>query len=414
MAATAICAELVAGTACTGDRKPADFDPAAAATSLRALGSLAIAGTAELGPTRINVGARIQSSPSRITARLAYPAGRELVAVGYRRRGSDAWIQRAVVTTPGVITFGLPLLIFRGPARVPYVELTPANTTTADMLVVPFDPARLLDQLAQSKRVVRLVGTRGSGNSRRLHFSIQPSSSDARRLGIIEVSVWTTTDHIPVEVRVSTANAMRARYTITPNRTAVRVSAPPAAQIDSPSRPLPDATGPYVEVLTHVSSIGSVRVLRAPGTAGWTCWKLDATPAAPLAGDVRPSGGVCVPPLGAAPDDGFAIPIDTDANADVDGLGMLVPPGSRATGLRIDASPVELNVDDDGILLSIQPTANPLALITITTPANDVLVCGPGSITTAADVNEGGVDAATVRAAPWNCITGDIADLIAG
>ena len=112
-------------------------------------------------------------------------------------------------------------------------------------------------------------------------------------------------------------------------------------------------------------------------------------------------------------DERFAIPIDADATTPYDLIGIVAPPGSKATVELVNGATMALAVDPSGLAVfagAAQPAA---ALITITTPGGTALVCGPGPINSAADV-AAITNPESVRGAPWNCLAKDAADQVGG
>ncbi len=391
------------------------LDAAAAANTIRDLGTVTVRGSASLDRLRTAIGGRIQYRPS-YRALLQLPASGEhyLTGVQYRRVGNRAWVRRSVVTTPGVVTYGTPLLTFRSNEQAPFVVLDAPDVGVAQRVGIAYDPARLLDALGHIPSLRWRRAPSRSGGA--LTFRTELPVPEQARLGIRIVEVGTDAHRRPNRVRITTPTGLTSEYSIgkSAGRT-VEVAAPSPAQVEAASRPTPDAVDPYAEVFAGAAGATQVSVRRASARDGWSCFRVESSPPYGTAQTLRPSGGVCVPPslAGDAAEDAIEIPIDADASTPYELLGATVPPGSRVSMELLDGHTVPMTVDPSGLAIYAGPTISPAALMTIVTPNGATVVCGPGPLNAPGDIATAPAPE-VIRSDPWNCLAQDLATLLAG
>ena len=156
-------------------------------------------------------------------------------------------------------------------------------------------------------------------------------------------------------------------------------------------------------------------VRRAAGRDGWTCFRVDSVPPYGTAQDLRPSGGVCVPPAadGASEEDRISLPIDADATTPYELIGAVVPPGSVVSVELLDGRSQPVAVGPDGLAVYAGPVSPAAVLMKVVVPGGTTVVCTPGAANGAGDLATAN-PADGVRGAPWNCLPEDLADLLAG
>lgn len=406
-------AALLTLSACTSDdgggkaNGPDRFDPAAGAAALRELGAVKLTGEATATDSQAPIRGRISyGDPTRALQRLPFVAGSRLVSVDYRYDGTKAWIRRAPVTGITGLSLGSDLLVVRAEDAPPWLEVDPASHE-AEFVTLPYDPAGLLDALAEAKVKFREAASVDVGGKQRAGFRAEVPPQHARLLGAVRVTVWTDTEGVPVRLRVVTPDAATGTYAVDAADGTVDVQAPPESAIERGDTPKPSAAGPYVEVTSGTAGTATYRILRAPATDGGTCWKVEADPAYVPYDTLADDGGYCVAPLGdpAGNWDLVGFPIDALPGSPYEMIGFVVPPGSSAEVLMLDGTTLPVPVDAGGLALYAGPEAPVAALVTVTLPDGRALYCAPGLIVTPDDVEELGPEAGPqVRREPWNCV----------
>ena len=393
------------------------FDPHAAAEKIRAVGSIAIVGEGRVGRETAPIRGRIEYQPYRLQEQIPVNSGTYLSEIQFRRIGDVAWIRRAPVSDPGVITFGVPLLAFRAGQSRPFLAIPNPDVGVPAMVAQVYDPVRFLDRLGAAKQMVHFESGPGStvAGARRSTFRARLPVSLAHSVGVESVTVWVDGKGRPVQLGFTTESRMVGRYQIRKAGGPFAVSVPPASEVEGPNQPLPDAIGPYVPVFRSSAGGTPVAILRAPGRDDWTCWKVDSDQPAALTGDQRPGGGICIPPVldTASDDERFAIPIDADATASYELIGILVPPGSTVEVVLANRQRMPMTVDQSGLAVYAGAAQPPAALVTVHTPSGTNLVCGPGPINSLGDVDAIS-SPESLRGLPWNCLSQESADQLGG
>ncbi len=396
---------------------PGTFHPAAAAAAVRALGAIAVTGHAAVPGHRVGLGGRIQYRPARVLLQVPVSSERYLAAVQYRRIGRNAWVRRSVVTTPGVMSFGVPLLAFRSSAQAPFVVLDHPDEGAAFRIAAPYDPARLLDALARERTVhFRATPALLGADPEFAGFRADLPPAVRTRLGLSTVRVGVDRRSVPISVRLTTPYGLTSEYRLEhPKVQSVAVSSPPSTQVEASGRPLPDAVEAYSDVLTTTGGRVPVTIRRAAGRDGWTCFRVESVPPYATMQSARPSGGVCVPPASDAvsDQDQIALPIDADATTPYELIGAIVPSGSVVTVELLDGHSVVVPAGASGLAVYAGGAVAPAVLMTVVVPGGASVLCAPGALNGANDLAQVGA-ADVVRAAPWNCLPKELADLVAG
>jgi hypothetical protein len=397
---------------------PDSFDPAAAAKKLRAQGAVQTSGHGSYGDQRGPIAGKIGYDPYRYRIRVAISTGQQLAEASVVRRGDTVWVERTAITTVDrQVPLGIGTLMLRGGSEPPYLKLPDIKQPFGSYLADVFEPAALLDRVAKTGASFSAAGSSDVGGTPRKRFHATLKVRDAQQIGIRSLTVWVDAQGVPVQLAAPTAAQGKVEYGIEKLASAPSVKAPAASTIAAFDRPLPDATGPYVEVLTTTAGTTPIRILRAPGTDDWTCWKVESQPPFQGLNDTRPSGGTCAPPvsLDGIPEDEYAIPLGTTAAMPYTLLGFVVPPTSSVQFYRFGADPVTVVADQSGLAAYAGPVDTPPGLVVITTP-DAKLVCGPPGIDNMTDfTDQSGKNAASsVLGKPWNCLAQDDANALAG
>ena len=325
------------------------------------------------------------------------------------RVGDDMWIDRTVIKQiDRTIPLGLATLMFRGETTPRYVKVRSTTEPFAAYLAYPLDPAALLDRVAVAGAEFEGAGSSEAGGTERTRFRAELSVTVARQIGVRDVTVWVDAQGLPVQLSSRTAAQGRITYSITPYEGTVDVSPPQDSEVEETGRSLPDATGPYSEVVSTRVGDTPVRVLYSPAELGWTCWKVESDPAFRGLNPTRPSGGTCTVAVDPAdaPSDQWAIPLGSVAELPYYLLGLVVPPGSTVEFSPLGGAPVTVTALPNGLALYAGPRDQPLGLATVRTP-EVTLVCGPVGIDNRAGFDErqrAGAPFDEYLGVPWACL----------
>lgn len=406
---------LAAVPACTsrdgGSRGPERFLPDRAAKALRALGTITIDGTARLDDSSVEVGGSIGYLPYRVDGKIAVVAGSLLAAPNYLRTKDRAWFERSLLppSMPGSIG---AIVAYHAAGKPRFIEVARPDAGLTAVMARPFDPAMVLDAIGAAKApVVRLSGESSKGTSR-----FRASGESLARAQMQSVDIWVGSEGLPLRFRLTTTTRLRIDYTVERAAKALAVDAPDSAEIER-SEGMPDAVEKYREVARGSAAGVEYKISTARARLGWSCWKVDSTPAFSTMDLVQPSGGVCV--AGWLPTDveeeQFAIPIDADAAAPYEMTGLLVPPGSKVWATTVDGRRNALDVDARGLALYSGGNAPAVAMLEASLPKGAEIVCGAGPVNGKADL--GRLDAAALQDLadqPWNCLSRTDSEVLAG
>jgi hypothetical protein len=388
-----------------------DFDAGAAATKIRQLGNVHVAGTAKLYSATGRDDIRISYSPYRMAGRIAVPTTLRLADIELRRIGDLTWVRRAIPSKDTTMSLGLPILVYRAESGPPFLRIFNPDTGAAATVTNVYDPAKLLDDLHHARGVVwRRVGD---------HEHAVLDAAAVSQKGVKYLDVWTDGGGRPVRLRFDTALDGTVNLTITRGKP-VKVAQPPASQTQATNQPLPDATDGYVTVARADAGGTPVEIQRAPARDDWSCWKVNSTPAFVDVDRPRPSGAYCIPPVfdTRSDDEKFGIPLDASDATPYELLVLLFPPGTTGQVTTLLGTQ-PLNIDGLGTAVVSGPAANPAVLVTVRTPAGTDLVCGPGGVVneiSAKTIEANGADTrdpalgGLLRGSPWNCMPKDLAD----
>jgi hypothetical protein len=405
VAVTGLSLALLVASGCdSGGRDRAALDPATALRRLETMPAFTVRGSVARGTERGAVRGTYGARPQRALVRAPVDVGAGLARVEVRRIGDRAWIRRAVVLRAGIGT-GPTLLALRAPGTAPYVAVARPDADPATRIVNAYDPAVLLRRVEDAH--IRAIPASDDPTTRdgETSYTLRPTAREARQLGVRLLTVTATADGTPTRMAYMTATQVRVLYRIHATGHGPVVAAPPAGAVARPTTgSLPDATGPYTTVGSITAGTTPITIATAPGSDGWTCWKVTSTPAYHDITDPRPSGGVCTGPLEASgdPADHFAVPLDAVPPTPYDLVAFLVPSGSTGSARYADGSTRPLAPVGD-LLVAAGSSGSPAVLVTISVPGAE-LVCGPGPVSGPGDL-EGLTDAQvqSLPASPWNC-----------
>lgn len=402
---------VVALAACDDASGRASLDPRTSLERLEALRAFRVTGVAARGVDRGTVRASYGTRPTRAIARAPVDVGTRLARVEVRRIGSRAWVRRAVVLESGIAS-GTGVLALRAPGTAPFLAVDPARRAAASWVVDAYDPRVLLRRIVDGG--VRSIPESGDPTAAtgETSYTLRPNRAEQRRTGLGIVTITTTRDGTPTRITYMTSTRVRAGYRIRASRRGPRVVAPAAAAVDTgaSSKPLPDATADYTTAGRLTAGSTAIEIRRAPGPDGWSCWKVESDPGYRDLVEPRPSGGTCVAPLdaGGDPADAYAIPLDATSSTSYELLAFLVPAGSTGTARFADGSSRAL-VPTGDLLVAGGAAEPPAVLVTLSLPGA-TLVCGPGPVSDAGDLDGlAPAQAGELRDAPWNCLPVDAA-----
>lgn len=400
---------------------PARLDPAAAAAALRALGGVAVDGSASFthkdGTEEGTITGRVTYEPYRVHQEFPVGAGQDLANIEYRRIDADAWIKMMESAAPPFL--GVPGLVIR-PAGypTPWIAITPTPRTVQDQIALPFDPAALLDAIATDDAIVLARnGESDVDGTPRARYTANFEAAQALVIGVSTLSVWIDADGVPLRIAFKATSGAAGEYDITADGSALDVTPPDAALIE-PTQTIPVATADYAEIASGEADGVTYRILRAPADRNWWCWKVESEPAYEPFDELGDDGGLCVPGIETSgdPADQFALPLDSVGDG-YDMLGMQVPPGSTLQMYRVDEfdAPIDVPVDANGLALYVGPSATPGVFVQLTLADGEVMLCAPGEISNYRDyVGVTPEMGKLLLSQPWNCLEKELADSLGG
>ena len=404
----------VLAASCSSDSSPggsATFDATAAAKKLQGLGTVGISGS---GKDAAGKAGPITGRLNRTDADVGFPFATtaELANVRIRRLGSTAWIRRAQTNQP--ISIGAPLVVLRRSGRPPWFLVNLTNSF-GKAIFEPYDPVSLLTDLGTANAKFAAAKDADVGGSNRRGFTTTPDPKVAAPLGIRSVTVWVDDKDVPVRIAAVTTNGVTATYDITRSKGPLKATAPAPGQIDHPQA-APKAEGPFAVVASGTAGSVAYRILRAPGTDGWACWRVESTPPYVPASEPGPDGDLCTPPITIAGTDVLdrvSFPIDALAASGYEMIGFVVPPGSTGEVVLADGTTHKpMLVDGDGLALFTGPVTDIAGIAILNLPGNVKLYCAPGPVQTPQDLPPerlqfGATSSESLRDLPWNCLPAD-------
>jgi hypothetical protein len=315
-------------------------------------------------------------------------------------RDGNVYVERAVTADPGAVSATLRL-----DTDPPWTQAIyqPLATVTFDA----YDPFRLLERLSLLGVEAVAQGSETIDGKELDRYVVDLADRPVTPGGARAIELLTDDEQRLQTVRLNGDD--RIEYAIEEYGVAVAPSVPPADQIGVSDRPpavVP--TGPFEPVAQGTSpDAGAWQLMRAPGTDGGTCWRLDtAAPLDPVAA-TNPDGVTCLAAVDpdAAADEQVQVVVDAGSIAPFDAVVAVVPAGStRAEVQFADRRSEELTIDPGGFVVRIGPK-EPLAVVLEVTTPGGVVSCGPGTVTEVGDLETMPPDErAVLDRSPWLCL----------
>ena len=395
------------GTACTsGSSAKLGGKPLAlrsVVAGVKAMGRIDVTGQTV---NRANKGRIVGSYDYRaalanLTIPILTPKGRPRAS--YLERGNAAWIELAHYAGPKPKdTYASALLTPPGSKR--WLTTGP-NLSYVVALFGAYDPAKLVDFLDLAKVAMLPDGSDTIGGASTDHYRAELTKTKPTVFHLRTVELWVNAKHEIVRVKLLTAAKNVVEYDVLHRSAAVEVIEPPAGEIANPGTASkgPQLSGPYVPVTSGTAAGINFSVLRAPAGGGLDCWRVESSPSFVGISKDRDDGARCLaPPTGDAPEDRVSFPVDSGTGNPYELLGALLPAGSSAVLTMTDGSTRAFVADPAGFALYAGPSDPGAGFLSITLPGGQKLSCGPGAVTSVADL--GGVSAGELASQAWACV----------
>lgn len=397
----------LAGTACTsGSSAKLGGRPLAlrsVVAGVKAMGRIDVTGQVVNGPKngRIVGSYDYGASLANLTIPVLTEKGRP--RAHYLARGKAAWIELAQYAGPQPKdTYASALLTRPGTKR--WISTGPGLSYVV-ALFGAYDPATLADFLDLAKVAMLPDGSDTIGGASTDHYRAELTKTKPTVFHLRTVELWVNSKHEIVRVKLLTSAKNVVEYDVAHRPVAVDVVEPPPGEIANPgavSQGL-QLAGPYVAVTSGTAAGISFNVLRAPARGGLDCWRVESSPSFVGISKERDDGAHCLAsPTGDAPEDRVSFPIDSGSGNPYELLGALLPAGSSAVLTMTDGSTRPFAPDAGGLAVYSGPSDPGAGFLSITLPGGQKLACGPGAVTSVADLS--GVSAGELASQPWACV----------
>ena len=306
------------------------------------------------------------------------------------RTAQGSWLRRAETATP---PSGVDSVFTTTPGSPHWAPLAVAGV---GFVVARYDPVALLRSIAAQGHQFRRIGS--------ADHTYETTMTGAFGAGEQQVRIVVDQASLPSEVRIRSATETIA-YKITPTKP-FKLERPPANDTVDPSTLStgPRPAGAYVPVQTATGGGVTLKVLRAPGTAGAECWRGESPSGYKPTLTNAADGARCLEAVGPGStlDDQVKFPIDTSEASNFEAVGISVPQGSTVTLGFLDGTSRVLDRDPtSGLALYVGPVGPVPAWVEVTI-GGTVVSCGAGPVTTRSDA--GGADVDEVRGGIWACV----------
>jgi hypothetical protein len=271
-----------------------------------------------------------------------------------------------------------------------------------------YDPFRLLEWLTARNAVARPDGTEQVGDDDLSRYVVDLTGQPITPGGAQTIELLADADMRLQVARLTGAD--RIEYAVSEYGAEVAPTPPPDDQVDVPGTLSSyEPTGPFEVVARGTSGAGPWQVLRAPGTDGATCWRLQTeSPLDPVAA-TNPDGVTCIEAFDpeADVDDQVRVVADAGSGASFDAIVAVVPPGSTSASMQFtDRTSQELAIDPAGVVVWVGPKPPLAVVLDVVGPDGAVASCGPGSVTELADLERlSESERQSLDRAPWLCLS---------
>lgn len=370
---------------------------------VKAMGRIDVTGQVVNGSKKGRIVGSYDYKPSRVNLTIPILTEKARTRAGYLARGKAAWVHLAHYAGPlPKDAYASALLTPPGTKR--WVTTGP-NLAYVVALFGAYDPATLADFLDQAKVAMLPDGRDTIGGASTEHYRAELTKTKSTVFHLRTVELWVNPKHEIVRVDLLTAANNVVRYDVGRRKGAVDVVEPPAGEIANPGAAStgPQLLGPYVPVTSGTAAGINFRVLRSPAAGGLDCWRVESSPSFVGLSKDRDDGARCLAPTtGNAPQDRVSFPIDSGTGNPYELLGALLPAGSSAVLTMTDGSTRPFAADSGGLAVYSGPADLGAGFLAITLPGGPKLACGPGPVTSAADL--AGVSAGELAGQPWACV----------
>ena len=394
-------------TACTSGSsaklgaKPLKLKPVFEAT--KALGRVDVTGEIRNGAKSGSITGAYNYPNAAISLSLPVLAPEGKPRAQYLARGKDAWIGRATYSgAQPKDQYAAALLA--PPQTKPWISTGP-NLSYVLAIVGSYDPATLALYLNLAEVAMLKAGTETVKGTKLDHYRATLTAAKPTLFHLRSVDLWINAKNQVVKVKMLTAADNLVSYSVGRRTESVEVTPPAADQIENQGAATvgPELTGPYQDVASGTATGMAFTVQQAPAQSGLTCWRVQSTPAfVPASKDREDTARCMAAPSGSDPTDQVIFPVDAGAGNPYELLGAVLPAGATATLTMTDGSTRPFTRAASGIALYSGPPEPGAAFLAITLPSGNKLACGPGPISTLADV--GGSSASDLAPQPWACL----------
>jgi hypothetical protein len=318
-----------------------------------------------------------------------------------RWTGGNLYLKRVVAPNATEANAGPVSIFARDATDRPWTSLG-ADTAAGALLLRPFNPAALLQQMSNAGAAVAGTGTVNGA-----------SVTDIRTTKPLAVMGWWSTvtadvfvdsHHRVVRVKL-TSPIGGVQYDVTYGKRAA-IQPPPTDQlaVATAASQTVNLVEPYTVATSGTTNGVTWKLERAKGENGTICWHFDATP--PLAQVItnRPDGARCIAPpaAGDAPEDTVQFPVDGKDSGSYDALAVSLPAGAKALTLGFVGGKTQPETPTP-LFVWVGPSSPTPAYFGVTLADGTKIDCGAGAVSSVSDLTD---DTLTARAAgaPWACL----------
>jgi hypothetical protein len=407
--------------ACSGGSKPVlqDLPGVQAMAKVReatvAAGTLRYEGTVTQGERSGELSGAAGASPPRGELTVPVFTPEAVLPASVRWNGDDVYIERVAVGDEGARR-EVPLFSRLG-SDPPWARF--GRSTLAGPLLASYDPFLLLDRLSAANVSLEATDGEEAGDASGTRYQAVGTGFDGSAGGG-RTELWVDDQARLRRVRVEGSGRV-IDYRVLSYGDDVTVEPIPAEELaDVTADPTQLASskpdGDFEAVRSGTTAGVRWTLLRAPGTGGGSCWRLEADPPlTPVSEHFSPfpDGARCVLPP--SPDEDLdqriAVVVDADAaQTPYDALVVVVPPEVRSVEMAYpDGKLVPLEIDRaTGTVVWISPPERPGVVLMVTDGDGRSVNCGPGYVSEIDDVTKLGPDEiANLRSLIWSCVAGE-------
>jgi hypothetical protein len=321
--------------------------------------------------------------------------------VELRWTGGRAYLQRVAAPSATAASAGPVVIFTRGAAERPWVSFD-VGTTAGALLLRPFNPAALLDQM--SRTGAKVVGTSTVSGHQVTDIRTTQPLPVMGWWSSVTPDVFVDSHHRVVRVRL-TSPIGGVQYDVKYAKQA-KIQPPPSDQIVVPNAAVQpvDLAEPYTVATSGTTDGIAWKLERAKGKNGTVCWHWNAKPPLTQVLSNRPDGARCIPPpaAGDPPESMVQFAVDGNGSGPYDALAVSLPVGVKALTLGFVGGKTQAETPMN-LFVWVGPASPAPAYLGVTLANGTKIDCGAGSVSTAADLTDSSL---TDHAAgsPWGCL----------